>query len=131
MTDTTSIAPDVDQSAGSGRPNGNLSTMLLPELKKVAHDMGLAGTSSMKKSDLVAAISAAQSGGARPAAEKSGRTRRPRPRTAASPRAAPRPRPRSAEESRGSATTSARATARGPARPSAAGRRSGRGRSAA
>ena len=76
MTDTTSIAPDVDQGAGSGRPNGSLSTMLLPELKKVAHDMGLAGTSSMKKSDLVAAISAAQSGGA-PAA-RSGRTRRPR-----------------------------------------------------
>ena len=81
MTDTTSIAPDADQNAGRGRPNGSLSTMLLPELKKVAHDMGLAGTSSMKKSDLVSAISAAQSGGAQsggaPAA-KSGRTRRPR-----------------------------------------------------
>ena len=76
MTDTTSMAPDVDKSAGSGRPNGNLSTMLLPELKKVAHDMGLAGTSSMKKSDLVAAISSAQSGGA-PVA-RSARTRRPR-----------------------------------------------------
>ena len=91
MTDTTSIAPDADQSAGSGRPNGSLSTMLLPELKKVAHDMGLAGTSSMKKSDLVAAISAAQSGGA-PAA-RSGRTRRPRGEnggeSAGSPAAAP------------------------------------------
>ena len=76
MTDTTSIAPDVNQSAGGGRPHGSLSTMLLPELKKVAHDMGLAGTSSMKKSDLVAAISSAQSGGA-PVA-RSARTRRPR-----------------------------------------------------
>ena len=76
MTDTISIAPDADQNAGRGRADGSLSTMLLPELKKVAHDMGLAGTSSMKKSDLVAAISAAQSGGA-PAA-KAGRTRRPR-----------------------------------------------------
>ena len=48
--------------------------MLLPELKKVAHDMGLSGVSSMKKSDLVAAISAAQSGG--PSSPKqSGRTR--------------------------------------------------------
>ncbi len=76
MTDTISIAPDADKNANGGRPNGNLSAMLLPELKKVAHDLGLAGTSSMKKSDLVAAISAAQSGGA-PAA-KVGRTRRPR-----------------------------------------------------
>ncbi|HSO05272.1 MAG TPA: Rho termination factor N-terminal domain-containing protein, partial [Candidatus Limnocylindrales bacterium] len=64
MTDTISIAPDADQNAGGARPTGSLSAMLLPELKKVAHDMGLAGTSSMKKSDLVAAISAAQSGGA-------------------------------------------------------------------
>ncbi|HSO04731.1 MAG TPA: Rho termination factor N-terminal domain-containing protein, partial [Candidatus Limnocylindrales bacterium] len=64
MTDTISIAPDADKNAGGGRPTGSLSAMLLPELKKVAHDMGLAGTSSMKKSDLVAAISAAQSGGA-------------------------------------------------------------------
>ena len=76
MTDTISIAPDAEQNAGGGRPNSSLSAMLLPELKKVAHDMGLAGTSSMKKSDLVAAISAAQSGGA-PAA-RTGRTRRPR-----------------------------------------------------
>jgi transcription termination factor Rho len=76
VTDTISIAPDADQDSGRGRPQGSLSTMLLPELKKVAHDMGLAGTSSMKKSDLVAAISAAQSGGA-PAA-RAGRTRRPR-----------------------------------------------------
>ena len=86
MTDTTSIAPAADQNSGRGRPNGSLSTMLLPELKKVAHDMGLAGTSSMKKSDLVSAISAAQSGAAQsggaPAggapAVKAGRTRRPR-----------------------------------------------------
>ena len=80
MTDTISIAPDAEQNAGGGRPNSSLSAMLLPELKKVAHDMGLAGTSSMKKSDLVAAISAAQSGGA-PAA-RTGRTRRPRAETA-------------------------------------------------
>jgi transcription termination factor Rho len=76
VTDTISIAPDADKNPGGGRPDGNLSTMLLPELRKVAHDMGLAGTSSMKKSDLVAAISSAQSGGA-PVA-RSGRSRRPR-----------------------------------------------------
>ncbi len=98
MTDTISIAPDADKNPG-GRPSGNLSAMLLPELKKVAHDMGLAGTSSMKKSDLVAAISAAQSGGA-PVA-KAGRTRRPRGEGAGvatgSPDGAPAQRP---EESR-------------------------------
>jgi transcription termination factor Rho len=76
VTDTISIAPDTDDRSGSGRSTGSLSTMLLPELKKVAHDMGLAGTSSMKKSDLVAAIAAAQSGEA-PAA-RGGRARRPR-----------------------------------------------------
>jgi transcription termination factor Rho len=82
VTDTISIAPDAEQSPGRSRSTGSLSTMLLPELKKVAHDMGLAGTSSMKKSELVAAIGAAQSGGATSpggaAAEKPGRTRRPR-----------------------------------------------------
>ena len=41
MTDTISIAPDADTNAGRSRGDGNLSTMLLPELKKVAHDMGL------------------------------------------------------------------------------------------
>jgi transcription termination factor Rho len=76
VTDTISIAPDADDRSGRGRSTGSLSTMLLPELKKVAHDLGLAGTSSMKKSDLVAAIAAAQSGQA-PAA-RAGRTRRPR-----------------------------------------------------
>ncbi len=76
MTDTISIAPDAQQSSDRGRTNGNLSAMLLPELKKVAHDLGLSGISSMKKSDLVAAISAAQSGSAPPA--RAGRTRRPR-----------------------------------------------------
>ena len=74
MTDTISIAPDVDQSAGSGTASGGLSAMRMPELKKVAHDMGLSGTSGMKKSDLVAAISAAQSGSA-PASKASGRGR--------------------------------------------------------
>ena len=61
MTDTISIATD-SAPEGAGRPSGGLSAMHMPELKKVAHDMGLSGVSSMKKSDLVAAISAAQSG---------------------------------------------------------------------
>ncbi|MGB8020853.1 MAG: Rho termination factor N-terminal domain-containing protein, partial [Candidatus Nanopelagicales bacterium] len=63
MTDTISIAPDAEQHAGRGRARGGgLSSMLMPELKKVAHELGLSGVSSMKKSDLIAAISAAQGG---------------------------------------------------------------------
>ncbi len=62
MTDTISIAPDTDQATSGRRPDGALSAMLLPELKKVAHQMGITGFSSMKKSDLIAAIAAAQSG---------------------------------------------------------------------
>ncbi len=74
MTETTSIAPKVDQK--TGRAGAGLSSMLLPELRKVAHDMGLTGVSSMKKSDLVSAISAAQAGGTPPAA--TGRVKRSR-----------------------------------------------------
>jgi transcription termination factor Rho len=62
VTDTISIAPDTDQATSGRRPDGALSAMLLPELKKVAHQMGITGFSSMKKSDLIAAIAAAQSG---------------------------------------------------------------------
>jgi transcription termination factor Rho len=60
VTDTISIAADSE--TGTGRPSGNLSTMLLPELKKVAHELGLSGVSGMRKGDLIAAISAAQGG---------------------------------------------------------------------
>jgi transcription termination factor Rho len=105
VTDTLSIAPDADEKPGRSRPTGNLSTMLLPELKKVAHDMGLTGTSSMKKGDLVAAISAAQSGGATPpsgaTAEKPGRTRRSRGSKGTSTTDASEATGGSAEESRG------------------------------
>jgi transcription termination factor Rho len=62
VTDTISIAPDAEPKAGRGRQGGALSAMLLPELKKVAHEMGLSGVSGMKKSDLIAAINAAQGG---------------------------------------------------------------------
>ncbi len=73
MTDTINIAQD-SAAEGKGRPAGGLSAMHMPELKKVAHDLGLSGVSSMKKSDLVAAISAAQSG-ATSSPKQSGRTR--------------------------------------------------------
>ena len=73
MTDTISIAADAEQRTGNGRSSGNLSTMLLPELKKVAHELGLSGVSAMRKGDLIAAISAAQAGAGQ------GRRSRPEP----------------------------------------------------
>ena len=39
------------------KDSGELSAMLLPELKKVAANLGIEGASDMKKSDLVQAIS--------------------------------------------------------------------------
>ena len=52
MTDTTTA-----KKAGNG-----LSSMLLPELKQLASSLGISGASGMRKSDLIAAISAKQSG---------------------------------------------------------------------
>ena len=58
------------------RPVSGLSAMKLDELKTVATSMGIKGTAKMRKSDLVEAIKARQSGGElrRPRAP-----RRPRP----------------------------------------------------
>ncbi|MCX6397463.1 MAG: transcription termination factor Rho [Propionibacteriales bacterium] len=55
MTETTESAPAA---------KGGLSAMLLPELKKVAGGLGIKAT-GLKKAELVAAIKAAQGGGAR------------------------------------------------------------------
>ena len=79
MTDTISIEAGLDQSNGNGRPKGGLNTMLLPELKKLASSMGLTGISSMKKGQLVAAISEAQGGGGAPAAATESGTKRRAP----------------------------------------------------
>ena len=53
MTETTETP--------AGPTRGGLSSMLLPELKKVAGGLGIKST-GMKKADLIAAIKAAQSG---------------------------------------------------------------------
>ena len=48
MTETT---------AATRKPRGDsLSSMLLPELKAMANQMGISGASGMRKGDLVAAI---------------------------------------------------------------------------
>lgn len=55
----------------------NLAAMRLPELRKLAVDMGLRGTSTLRKGDLIAAIVGAGAGNiAAPAAEKPVRRRR-------------------------------------------------------
>jgi transcription termination factor Rho len=69
MTETTdtaaasgSAAPENNGSAARARKAGGLSSMLLPELKKVAGGLGIKAT-GLKKAELVAAIQAAQGGG--------------------------------------------------------------------
>ncbi|MDP5185088.1 transcription termination factor Rho [Blastococcus sp. BMG 814] len=93
MSETTDLgttgAPDAAASAegtaasgSAGRPRrrGNgLSGMLLPELQRLAGELGIPGTGRMRKSDLVAAISARQvgagsEGGAPAPATESGST---------------------------------------------------------
>ena len=76
MTDTiesAASAPDSSSSSGTAKKRGGgLSTMLLADLKQLAGGLGISGTGSMKKAQLVAAIKAAQSGG-----QKSGGTTEP------------------------------------------------------
>jgi transcription termination factor Rho len=56
VTETTEAAP-------KRRSGGGLSGMLLPELKQVAAGLGIKGVGGMRKSQLIEAIKAAQSGG--------------------------------------------------------------------
>src|SRR3954466_11603672 len=59
-----SEAPAASGTSGSPRRRGSgLSGMLLPELQRLAADLGITGTARMRKGDLVAAISARQVGG--------------------------------------------------------------------
>jgi transcription termination factor Rho len=52
-TDTTDTA-DVKPAAAAG--SGSLSTMVLPELRALANQVGVKGTSGMRKNELIAAI---------------------------------------------------------------------------
>ncbi|MFN0281115.1 MAG: Rho termination factor N-terminal domain-containing protein, partial [Kineosporiaceae bacterium] len=64
MTDTTQIAAADSAPAVSGSsPRGSLSALRLPELQAVAAQLGISGTARMRKSDLLDAIKAKQSGG--------------------------------------------------------------------
>jgi len=46
-----------ETSTRARRDSGDLSALLLPELKKIAANLGIEGASDMKKTDLVQAIS--------------------------------------------------------------------------
>jgi transcription termination factor Rho len=70
VTETTQI-----DSTTTTRKSGGLSAMLLPELKGLAGQLGIAGASGMRKADLIAAISARQVAPAR--GERPTRTERP------------------------------------------------------
>jgi transcription termination factor Rho len=55
----SSAAPSRPQ----GRPVGDLSKLLVPDLQKIAHQLGIPGAGRMRKGQLVAAIEEHQSGG--------------------------------------------------------------------
>jgi transcription termination factor Rho len=63
VTDTSEIAA-VEPAAVAGSRAVNLSSLRLPELQAVAAQLGISGTGRMRKSDLVAAITAHQNPGA-------------------------------------------------------------------
>ncbi len=68
MTESTIT---IDSPAEKSAPRaGGLSSMLLPELKKLAGELGISGASGMRKGELVSAIKEKQSGG-RPVVSKS------------------------------------------------------------
>src|SRR5829696_5852986 len=59
--DVTSVAVK-DGTAGRKRKGSGLDAMVLPELKQLAGSLGIRGTGTMRKGQLIAAIQAAQSG---------------------------------------------------------------------
>lgn len=61
-TDAPAVAPE-QAARTTGAATGSLSTMVLPELRALANQVGVKGTSGMRKSELIAAIRDAQNGG--------------------------------------------------------------------
>ncbi len=103
MTDTSEIAPAEPAARSGGSRAGSLSSLRLPELQAVAAQLGISGTARMRKSDLIAAITARQNGGAD---------------SGSAPGAAPSAAPEAAS-ARSSAATAATAAPRGRRRAGA------------
>jgi transcription termination factor Rho len=57
------VTETTQKTSTGSRGSGGLSSMLLPELKSLAGQLGISGASGMRKADLIAAISARQVGG--------------------------------------------------------------------
>ncbi|MFH6690382.1 Rho termination factor N-terminal domain-containing protein, partial [Cellulosimicrobium funkei] len=73
MTDTIDTATSSATAAGGTARNGALSTLRLPELQALASQLGVKGTSKMRKGDLVDVIRARtgeQGASERPAASR-------------------------------------------------------------
>ncbi|GAA1894205.1 transcription termination factor Rho [Williamsia serinedens] len=95
MTDTDLIstpapeaAPAADAPARGGRSRGTgLNAMVLTELRQLAGELGIRGTSGMRKGDLVAAIAARQSTGSSAAPTNGNGGSRTAPTTADAPAA--------------------------------------------
>ncbi|WP_460436016.1 Rho termination factor N-terminal domain-containing protein, partial [Angustibacter speluncae] len=62
MTDTTTTAAPAD--SGDAATRGALSGLRLPQLQALASELGVKGTSKMRKGDLLEAIRSHQGGGA-------------------------------------------------------------------
>ncbi|UTT66909.1 transcription termination factor Rho [Janibacter sp. CX7] len=71
MTDTTTGDSAAPATSEQPRRSGALSAMRLAQLQQLASSMGITGTAKMRKSDLISAIRAQQSGSSAPAPAKS------------------------------------------------------------
>ncbi|MGW3546323.1 transcription termination factor Rho [Janibacter hoylei] len=86
MTDTSTGDTTAPATAEQPRRSGALSSMRLAQLQQLASSMGITGTAKMRKSDLVAAIRAQQSGSS---AEQPAKAPRRASRAASAPEQAP------------------------------------------
>lgn len=108
VTDT--IEPAVSTSSGGSARGGAISAMRMPELQALAAQLGVTGTSRMRKSDLVDAIQAKTPGGTeRPARRRAASRDAGRPAAEQAPAAAP-----AAAEPAPTTSAPARATATAP-----------------
>jgi len=80
------VTDTIEAPAATGKAKG-LSAMLLPDLKQLGVSLGLKGTGAMRKSQLIEAIRAAQSGGSSQAHDTGAAEAQPEQRTARKQRA--------------------------------------------
>ena len=75
VTDTGAAVTSESPSDASSAPksaSGSLATMVLPELRALAGQVGVKGTSGMRKNDLIAAIREIQGGSGKSESRDSG-----------------------------------------------------------